>query len=274
MRIVVIGGTGLIGSKLVTKLREHKHEAVAAAPNTGVNTLTGEGLAEVLKGASVVVDVSNSPSWDDAAVLNFFVTSSRNLLTYEAAAGVRHHVALSVVGTDRLSESGYMRAKIAQEKLIEESPIPYSIVHATQFFEFLKGLADISMVGGKVHLPPVLFQPMAADDVASGLARIAVGQPVNGIVEIAGPEQFRVDELVRRRLVSLEDKREVVADSNARYGGAKVSDRALLPGNNARLGQTTFEIWLTQSSQIPGSRPQGAGIALVTKENESHKKAS
>jgi uncharacterized protein YbjT (DUF2867 family) len=189
MKIAVIGGTGLIGSKLVNKLREHGHEAIAAAPNTGVNTLTGEGLAEVLKGASVVVDV-NSPSWDDAAVLNFFETSTRNLLTHEITAGVKHHVALSVVGTDRLSESGYFRAKIAQEKLIRESSIPHSIVHATQFFEFLKGLADISMVGGKVHLPPVLFQPMAADDVASGVARVAVGQPVSGIVEIAGPEQF------------------------------------------------------------------------------------
>jgi uncharacterized protein YbjT (DUF2867 family) len=255
MKIVVIGGTGLIGSKLVNKLREHGHEAVAAAPNTGVNTLTGEGLAEVLKGASVVVDVSNSPSWDDAEVLKFFETSTRNLLTGEAAAGVGHHVALSVVGTDRLSESGYMRAKIAQEKLIKESSIPYSIVHATQFFEFLKGLADISVVGDKVHLPPVLFQPMAADDVARGIARIAVGQSVNGIVEIAGPEQFRVDELVRRRLVSLKDNREVVADPNARYGGAKVSDRTLLPGNNARLGETRFETWLTQpAAQIPSAQ--------------------
>jgi uncharacterized protein YbjT (DUF2867 family) len=246
MKIVVIGGTGLIGSKLVNKLREHGHEAVAAAPNTGVNTITGEGLAEVLKGASVVVDVSNSPSWDDAEVLKFFETSTRNLLTGEAAAGVGHHVALSVVGTNRLPESGYMRAKIAQEKLIKESSIPYSIVHATQFFEFLKGLADISMVGDKVHLPPVLFQPMAADDVASGIARIAQGQPVNGIVEIAGPEQFRVDELVRRRLASLDDPREVIPDLNARYGGARVSEKTLLPGNNARLGETRFETWLTQ----------------------------
>jgi uncharacterized protein YbjT (DUF2867 family) len=206
----------------------------------------------VLKNASVVVDVSNSPSWEDAAVLNFFETSTRNLLTYEAAAGVGHHVALSVVGTDQLSESGYFRAKIAQEKLIKESSILYSIVHATQFFEFLKGLADISVDGGKVHLPPVLFQPMAADDVASGVARIAVGPPVNGIVEIAGPEQFRVDELVRRRLVSLKDPREVIADPNARYSGAGVNEKTLLPGNNARLGETRFETWLTQSAaQIP-----------------------
>jgi uncharacterized protein YbjT (DUF2867 family) len=184
MKIVVFGGTGLIGSKLVNKLREHGHEAVAAAPNTGVNTLTGEGLAEVLKGASVVVDVSNSPSWEDSAVLKFFETSTRNLLTSEAAAGVGHHVALSVVGTQQLSERGYFRDKIAQEKLVQASSIPYSIVHATQFFEFLKGLADVSIVDGKVHLPPVLFQPMAADDVATGVARIAVGPRVNGIVEI------------------------------------------------------------------------------------------
>ncbi len=277
MKIVVIGGTGLIGSKLVNKLREHGHEAVAAAPNTGVNTLTGEGLAEVLKGASVVVDVSNSPDWEDAAVLKFFETSTRNLLTYEVPAGVRHHVALSVVGTDRLSESGYFRAKIAQEKLIKESSIPYSIVHATQFFEFLKGLADISMIDGKVHLPHVLFQPMAADDVASGVGRIAVAQPVNGIVEIGGPEQFRVDDLVGRRLASLKDPREVVADPNALYSGAKLGERTLVPGDNARLGEIRFETWLTQpEAQIPSAHPQPTGIAVVTteKEKESRKKAS
>jgi len=248
MKIVVIGGTGLIGSKLVSKLREHGHEAVAAAPNTGVNTLTGEGLTEVLKEASVVVDVSNSPSWEDAAVLNFFETSTRNLLTHEAAAGIRHHVALSVVGTERLAESGYFRAKIAQEKLIKESSIPYSIVHATQFFEFLKGLADISVVGGKVRLPPVLFQPMAADDVASAVGTIAVGPPVNGIVEIGGPEQFRLDELVRRRLATLKDPREVIADPTARYSGAQIGERTLVPDNNARLGETRFDTWLTQSA--------------------------
>jgi len=246
MKIVVVGGTGLIGSKLVNKLREHGHEAVAAAPNTGVNTLTGEGLTEVLKGASVVVDVSNSPNWEDAAVLNFFETSTRNLLSYEATAGVKHHVALSVVGTDRMSESGYMRAKIAQEKLIEGSSMPYSIVHATQFFEFLKGLADISMLDGKVHLPHVLFQPMSADDVATAVGRVAVEPPVNGTVEIGGPEQFRVDELVRRRLTSLKDPREVVADPNALYSGAKLNEKTLVPGSNARLGQTRFETWLTQ----------------------------
>src|SRR5436309_850069 len=225
MKIVVIGGTGLIGSKLVNQLRKHGHEVVAASPNTGVNSITGEGLADVLKGTSVVVDVTNSPSWEDAAVLKFFETSTRNLLTYEAAAGVGHHVALSVVGTDRLPESGYFRAKIAQEKLIKESSIPYSIVQATQFFEFVKGLADISLVGDKVHLPPVLFQPMAADDVATAVASIAVGTPVNGTVEIGGPEQFRIDELVQRRLVHLGDPRQVIADPNALYSGAKISDR-------------------------------------------------
>ena len=247
MKLVVIGGTGLIGSKLVKTLREHGQEPVAASPDSGVNTLTGEGLAEVLKGASVVVDVSNSPAWEDAAVMKFFETSTRNLLAYEAAAGVPHHVALSVVGTDRLSESGYMRAKIAQEKLIKESSIPWTIVHATQFFEFLKGLADISTDGAKVRLPHVLFQPMAADDVASALATIATGPPVKGTVEIAGPEQFRLDDLVRRRLAALKDPREVIADPRALYSGAKLGERTLLPGNDARLGQTTFDVWLTQS---------------------------
>ena len=213
-----------------------------------VNTLTGEGLAEVLKGASVVVDVSNSPSWEDSAVLQFFETSTRNLLTSEAAAGVGHPVALSVVGTQQLSESGYFRAKIAQEELIQASSIPYSIVQATQFFEFLKGLADVSIVEGKVHLPPVLFQPMAADDVATAVGRIAVGPAVNGIVEVGGPEQFRLDELVRRRLKSLNDPREVIADPEALYSGAKIGERTLVPGNNARLGETHFETWLARSA--------------------------
>jgi uncharacterized protein YbjT (DUF2867 family) len=247
MKIVVIGGSGLIGSKLVPKLREQGHEAVAASPNSGVNTLTGQGLAEALKGASVVVDVTNSPSWEDAAVMKFFETSTRNLLSNEATAGVGHHVALSVVGSERMPDSGYVRAKVAQEKLIKESSVPYSIVRATQFFEFLKGLADISMEGGKVHLPPVLFQPMAADDVASGVGRIAVGPPVNGTVEIGGPEQFRLNELVRRRLATLKDSREVIADPHAQYSGAEVSDQSLVPGKNAQLGETRFETWLTQS---------------------------
>lgn len=265
MKIVVIGGSGLIGSKLVIKLREQGHEAIAASPNSGVNTLTGEGLAEALPGASVVVDVSNSPSFEDAAVLTFFETSTRNLLTYEAAAGVSHHVALSVVGTERLSESGYFRAKIAQEKLIRNSAMPYSIVHATQFFEFLKGLADISSDGDKVRLPPVLFQPMAADDVASAMARIAAGPPVNGIIEIAGPEPFRMDELVRERLAALKDPREVIADPEALYSGAKLNLRTLLPDDPARLGETRFESWLARSAaQIPrkdkdAPRPVPAG---------------
>jgi uncharacterized protein YbjT (DUF2867 family) len=259
MKIVVIGGSGLIGSRVVQKLGADGHQAVAASPGSGVNSVTGEGLAEVLKGASVVVDVSNAPSWEDAAVLKFFETSTGNLLTYEATAGVGHHLALSVVGTDRLSESGYFRAKIAQEKLIKESSIPYSIVHATQFFEFLKGLADISMQGDKVHLPPVLFQPMAADDVASGVARIAVGPPINGIVEIAGPEQFRVDELVRRRLATLKDPREVIADPHARYDGAQVSERTLLPGKDARLGETRFDTWLEQSAAVATAAKTAGG---------------
>jgi uncharacterized protein YbjT (DUF2867 family) len=253
MKIVVIGGSGLIGSRLVIKLRELQHEAIAASPNSGVDTLTGKGLAEALQGAAVVVDVSNAPSFEDVAVLNFFETSTRHLLTYEKAAGVRHHVALSVVGTERLSESGYFRAKIAQEHLIKGSTIPYSIVHATQFFEFLKGLADLSFDGDKVRLPPVLFQPMAADDVASAVADIAVGPPVNGTVEIGGPELFRVDELVQQRLASLGDPREVVADPEARYSGAKVGIRTLVPGNAARLGKTRFETWLAQSSPVARS---------------------
>lgn len=266
MKIVVIGGSGRIGSKVVSELREHGHEAIAASPKSGVNTVTGEGLAEVLKGASVVVDVSDSPEWEDTAVLKFFETSTRNLLTHEAAAGVGHHVALSVVGTDRLAESGYFRGKIAQEKLIKSSSIPYSIVHATQFFEFLKGLADISTDGGKVHLPHVLFQPMAADDVASGVARVAVGPPINGIVEIAGPEQFRVDELVRRRLASLKDPREVVADPNARYDGAPVSERTLLPGKEARLGETHFADWLNSPASQPAkAKSPSAAAATATK---------
>jgi uncharacterized protein YbjT (DUF2867 family) len=245
MKIVIIGGTGLIGSKVVLKLRDQGNEAVPAAPNTGVNTLTGEGLAEVLKGADVVVDVSNSPSFEDAAVLNFFRTSTTNLLAAEAAAGVRHHVALSVVGTDRLAESGYMRAKIAQEKLIEQSSIPYSIVHATQFFEFIKGIADGGTVGNTVRLAPVLIQPAAAEDVATEVAKVAVGAPINGIVEIGGPEQFRLDELVRRYLAAREDPRSVIADPTARYYGAELKERTLVPDNKAIIGEIRFEDWLS-----------------------------
>ena len=248
MKIVVIGGSGLIGSKLVNKLREQGHEAVAASPNTGVNALTGEGLAEALKGASVVVDVTNAPSWEDAAVMNFFETSTRNLLAYEAAAGVGHHVALSVVGTERLLESGYFRAKIAQEKLIKASSIPYSIVRATQFFEFFKGIADFSTRGNEVHLPSALIQPMASDDVASAIARIATGSPVNGMVEIGGPEQFHLDELIRQGLAVRKDPRKVVADPQATYYGIKVTERALVPESNASLGKMRFNEWLGKSA--------------------------
>jgi uncharacterized protein YbjT (DUF2867 family) len=246
MRIVIIGGSGLIGSKVVRKLRDQGNESVPASPNTGVNTLTGEGLAEVLKGADVVVDVSNSPSFEDTAVLNFFRTSTTNLLEAEAAAGVRHHVALSVVGTDRLSESGYMRAKVAQEKLIEQSSIPFSIVHATQFFEFMKGIADAATDGNTVRLAPVLIQPMAAEDVATEVARAAVGAPVNGVVEVGGPEQFRMDEIVRRYLAAREDPRSVIADPHARYYGAELGERTLVPDDNAPVGETRFEDWLSQ----------------------------
>jgi uncharacterized protein YbjT (DUF2867 family) len=246
LKIVVIGGSGLIGSKLIKKLREQGHEALAASRDSGVNTLTGEGLAEALRGASVVVDVSNSPSFEDAAVLKFFETSTRNLLAAEAEARVGHHVALSVVGTERLSESGYFRAKIAQEKLIKESSIPYSIVHATQFFEFVKSIADAATDGGRVRLAHVLIQPMAADDVADAVARIAVGAPVNGTVEVAGPEQFRLDELIRRGLIARNDSREVVAYPQARYFGAELSERTLVPADDALLGETRFEDWLSQ----------------------------
>jgi len=255
MKIVVIGGTGLIGSKVVTKLSERGYEVVAASPDSGVNTLTGEGLAEVLEGASVVVDVSNSPSFEDAAVMEFFKTSTGNLLSYEAAAGVGRHVALSVVGTDRLPDSGYMRAKVAQEKLIRESSIPYSIVRATQFFEFVNRIADSATDGATVRLPPVGFQPMAADDVASAVAKVAIGSPLNGIIEVAGPEQFRFDELIRRGLSARKDPREVIADPHARYFGAELSERSLVPGDGAQLGETRFEDWLSRSTSFVRHRP-------------------
>ena len=244
MKIVVIGGTGLIGSKLVPRLRELGHDAVAASPNSGVNTITGEGVAEVLKGASVVVDVSNSPSFEDDAVMKFFKTSTQNLLAAEARAGVTHHVALSVVGTERLQESGYFRAKIAQEKLIAGSSIPYSIVHATQFFEFVKSIAAAGTDGNVVRLAPVLFQPMASDDVADALARIVVGKPVNGIVEIGGPERLLLTEFIQRGLEAQSDPRTVVADPSARYFGALLGERTLVPAGDARLGAIRFDDWL------------------------------
>jgi uncharacterized protein YbjT (DUF2867 family) len=248
MKIVVIGGTGLIGSKLVATLRADGHEAVAASPNSGVNTITGEGLTEALEGASVVVDVSNSPSFETAAVLAFFETSTRNLLAAEAAAGVGHHVALSVVGTGRLSESGYFRAKITQEQMIKESSIPYSIVHATQFFEFIKSIAQAATDGNTVRLAPVLIQPISADDVARAVARVSVGAPVNGIVEVAGPEAFRLDDLIRRDLSARSDPRVVITDSRARYFGVELSERTLVPGEDAILAETRFEDWLRHSA--------------------------
>jgi uncharacterized protein YbjT (DUF2867 family) len=246
MKIVVIGGTGLIGSKLVSKLGEHGHEAVAASPNTGVNTLTGEGLAEALEGASVVVDVSNAPAWEDAAVMEFFKTATGNLLAGCAAAGVGHHVALSVVGTERLTESGYFRAKLVEEQLIEDSGMPYSIVRATQFFEFMPRVADEATEGSVVRLPPAPIQPMAADDVASAVGRVAVGAPVNATVEVAGPEEFRLDELIRGMLAKRTDPRTVIADPKALYFGINPTGSMLLPGPGARLAATRFEDWLQQ----------------------------
>ena len=249
MKIVVIGGTGLIGSKLVKKLGEDGQEVVAAAPSSGVNSITGEGLAGALKGASVVVDVTNSPSWEDAAVLKFFETSTRNLLASGAAASVGHYVALSVVGTERLLESGFFRAKLAQENLIKASPLPYTIVRATQFFEFVTKIADSSTEGNQVRLPSALIQPMAADDVAGELARIATSSPVKGTVDIGGPEQFHLDELARRALAALHDPREVISDPHARYYGIPVSERTLVPDKGARLGATRFEDWLIHAAK-------------------------
>jgi uncharacterized protein YbjT (DUF2867 family) len=248
MNLVIIGGSGLIGSKLVTKLRDHGHDAVPASPNTGVNTLTGEGLADALQGAAVVVDVSNSPSFEDAAVLEFFETSTRNLLDAEAAVGVGHHAVLSIVGNDRLPDSGYMRAKVAQEKLIRGSSIPYSIVHATQFFEFIGRIADDATDGDTVRLPPVLFQPIAADDVAAAVGRVAVGEPLNGVVEVAGPEQFRFDDFIRRGLAARHDPRQVVGDPDARYFGTILAEHSLVPGEGAQLAETRFADWLTQQA--------------------------
>ena len=245
MKIVVIGGSGLIGTKLVNRLRKQGHEVVAASPKSGVNTITGEGLTEALAGAQVVVDVANAPSWEDKAVLKFFETSGRNLLAAEKAAGVRHHVALSVVGTDRLLESGYFRAKMAQENLIKASKIPYTIVQSTQFYEFVGAIAQFSTVGQTVHLPPALAQPIGSDDVAAAMADVAVGPPVNGTIEIAGPDRVPLDKLVGRFLTATHDPREVVTDAHARYFGVAVNDQSLTPGKNARIGPTGFEDWLS-----------------------------
>jgi uncharacterized protein YbjT (DUF2867 family) len=246
MKIVVIGGSGLIGSRLVNKLREQGHEVVAASPKSGVNTITCEGLSEALNGASALVDVSNSPSWEDDAVMKFFETSTRNQLSYEVVAGVKHHVALSVVGTERLLASGFFRAKMAQENLIKASKIPYTIIRATQFFEFVKGIADFATEGNKVRLPSALIQPMAADDVASAVGRIATSAPANGTVEVGGPEKFPLDELARKYLAATKDPREVVTDPKARYYGVEIGERTLLPGDGARLSETRFETWLAQ----------------------------
>ena len=250
-KIVVIGGTGLIGSKVVAELRAQGYEALAAAPNTGVNTLTGEGLATALTDAVAVVDVSNSPSFDDAAVLKFFETSTTNILEAEKAAGVGHHIALSIVGCDRLPDSGYMRAKVAQEALIRKSSAPYSLVRATQFFEFFERIADAAADGNTVSIPPVLFQPMAADDVASAVTKTAVGTPLNGMVEVAGPDVFRFDEFIRMGLAARHDPRHVIADPHARYFGTQLTERSLVPDGGARLGAIHFEDWLREAAATP-----------------------
>src|SRR6266404_5957328 len=247
MKIVVIGGSGLIGKKVVTNLRQHGHEVVTASPSSGVNTLTGEGLAPALAGAQVVVDVANAPSWEDNAVLAFFETSGRNLLAAEAAVGVRHHVALSVVGTDRLLASGYFRAKMAQEKLIKASSTPYTIVRATQFFEFVGGIAQFATEGQTVRLPPVLMQPIAADDVAAVMADVALAEPLNGTFDLAGPERVRQDDLVRQFLKATGDARTVITDPKALYFGIEMNDQSLTPSDNPRLGPTRFEDWLRRS---------------------------
>ena len=246
MKIVVVGGTGLIGSQLVPKLTASGHETVTASPKTGVNTLTGEGLAAALKDAKVVIDVSNSPSFEDQPVMEFFKTSTTNLLKYAAEANVGHFVALSVVGTQRLSESGYFRAKIVQEELIKGSGLPYSIVQATQFFEFVKSIADFSAQGNRIPLAPVLIQPIASEDVAEAVFTVAIGTPINDTVEVAGPKKFRLDELIRLCLGFLGDSREVVADPNALYSGAHLSERTLVPEDDAMLGEVRYEDWLAQ----------------------------
>jgi uncharacterized protein YbjT (DUF2867 family) len=248
MKIVVIGGTGLIGSQVVALLQEQGHDAIPASPRLGINTLTGEGLAEALDGATTVVDVSNSPSFEPTAVLEFFETSTRNLLAAEAAAGVGHHVALSIVGIDRSPDNGYFKAKLAQEQLITSGAIPYTIVRATQFMEFADGIADAATTGNEVHIPPVAFQPIAADDVARAVAKAAVSAPVNGRLEIAGPDRLRFDEVIRRRLQVRHDPRRVIADARAPYFGAVPGEDSLVPLNGAQLGQVRFEDWLTRTS--------------------------
>ena len=249
MKVVVIGGTGLIGSKVVSCLEDEDNEAVAASPDSGVNTLTGEGLPDVLEGPEVVIDVSNSPSFEEKAVMDFFTTSTGNLLAAEADAGVRHHVALSIVGADRLTDSGYMRAKVAQEKLIGDASIPFTIVHATQFYEFAKSIANDATDGDEVRLPHVLFQPMAADDVAAAVCEISQRAPADRVIEIAGPGQFHFDEFIQQALTASGDSRKVVADPKARYFGAELEERSLVPENAEHLGEIRFSDWLAQSAQ-------------------------
>ena len=248
MKIVVVGGTGLIGRKVVSNLSQDGHEVIAAAPNTGVNTITGEGLAEALAGTPVVIDVANSPSFADDAVMAFFKTSGRNLMAAEAEAGVRHHVALSVVGADRLPDNGYLRAKIAQEELIKASGIPYTIVRSTQFFEFLDGIADASTRNGEVRVSPAYVQPVASDDVAALVAKVATMAPMNGMIELAGPERISLDDLVRRYLEAKRDPRSVFADVRARYFGAELNDKSLTPGDKPHIGSTSFETWFSRSA--------------------------
>jgi uncharacterized protein YbjT (DUF2867 family) len=247
MKIVVIGGTGLIGSKVVTNLRQKGHEVIAASPNTGVNTITGEGLAEAVAGAQVVIDLANSPNFADDAVMAFFKTSGRNLMAAEKAAGVRHHIALSVVGSDRLPDSGYLRAKLAQEALIKASGIPYTIIRSTQFFEFLGGIAQSATDGQTIRLSPAHLQPVASNDVAALVTRVAAMAPLNGIIELAGPERIGLDDLVRRYLAAKHDPRKVVTDIHARYFGAELNDKSLTPGDNPHIGSTSFEAWLAQA---------------------------
>jgi uncharacterized protein YbjT (DUF2867 family) len=247
MKIVIIGGSGLIGSKLVNKLRQLEHEVVAASPASGINTITGEGLNEALKGAQVVVDVANSPSFEDKAVLEFFQTSGRNLHAAEASAGVKHHIALSVVGTDRLQGSGYFRAKMAQENLIKESGIPYTILHSTQFFEFVGHIAQSATLGQEVHISPAFVQPIASDDVVAAMVDITIGTPINTTIEVAGPERLGLDELVSRFLRINKDPRQVITDTHASYFGVELNDQSLIPGKNPRIGSIRFEDWLNQS---------------------------
>jgi uncharacterized protein YbjT (DUF2867 family) len=259
MKIVVIGGSGLIGSNVVNRLRQRSHEVVAASPKSGVNTISGEGLANALDGAQVVVDVANSPSFEDEAVLEFFETSGRHLLAAEAEAGVKHHLALSIVGSDRVPDSGYLRAKLTQERLIKASGIPYTILRSTQFFEFINGIIETGADGDVIRLSPALLQPVAADDVAAVLADLVIAPPVNGMIEVAGPELFPLDQLARKYLAAHGDNRHVIADIHARYFGAELNDRSLTPGDNPCLGPTRFEDWLSHASAPrPASELRGA----------------